>query len=235
MTRHNRFLRADSNSQYSVRYATLRLAGTAVLCERAPKPHLRSAVESCTRMAVPSGSTVPNSASSPRGSRTARALYALQRRRSDSSNSLDAVVCSETNSMQQQCMLRKWSTGIPHALFSAVTSPTHNPHLPCTGTACHSASPDCPWRTCCGTSGVTCPARRWGSSCTACTPPGCGRPQCSQPQSAPCQTSQAHRCCQQQEQQRRRLHCRRQPQHCCRWVCRLAALLLGLPWLLLLG
>lgn len=51
-----------------------------------PKPypltqtHLRSAVESCTRMAVPSGSTVPNSASSPRGSRTARARYALQYR-----------------------------------------------------------------------------------------------------------------------------------------------------------
>lgn len=42
-----------------------------------PHTHLRSAVESCTRMAVLSGSSVPNSANSPRGSRTARARYAL--------------------------------------------------------------------------------------------------------------------------------------------------------------
>lgn len=40
-------------------------------------PHLQSAVESCTRTATPGASCVPNSASKPRGSRTARARYAL--------------------------------------------------------------------------------------------------------------------------------------------------------------
>jgi len=65
-------------------------------------------------MAVPSGSTVPNSASRPRGSRTARARYALDSSSSSSSSSRERQIVSGSSSRPQGCMPLQGGGGSAH-------------------------------------------------------------------------------------------------------------------------
>jgi hypothetical protein len=127
--------------------------------------HLRSAVESCTRMAIVSGSAVPNSRSSPRGSRTARARYALPA----------AHAAAHRRGATSRSMLLGMPTRREAALDTSHVSSQHT----------RSTAP-LRITTCCGRTADSCPALRWGSMSTACTPPGCVCARCSRPPSARC-------------------------------------------------
>lgn len=90
-----------STSIHAAVHACVLHAFAHVLLQRvdqrnAPHAHRRSAVESCTRMAVPGGTCVPNSASRPRGLRTARARYDLHVHMSARRASGVLLACSKT-------------------------------------------------------------------------------------------------------------------------------------------
>lgn len=106
---------------------------------------------------------------------------------------------SGTHSERAQAHDTHTMSSIGHPTPPSSTTQSSPPPSP------HFQSPHTPHtnHTCCGTSVATCPALIWGSSCTACTPPGCAQtPQHSQQLSAPSLTSQVHHCqyyCHQQQ------------------------------------
>ena len=105
------------------------------------RPHRRSAVLSCTRMTVLSGSTVPNSFSTARGSRTCMHCIPVPHNHMPT---LDWYTPAQLQHRVQSC------TRLVAHFFSA---------------ECWYSAPPAPCSSCCGTRAGWRPAGRAGSSC----------------------------------------------------------------------